>query len=62
MGAVVIDPAPLRRAKPLDAPVILQLARGDAFDVLELAGGDAWGVAVASGLVGYVDRPALRAA
>ena len=36
-----------------------ELARGEVFEVLELAGKHAWGLAVATGLVGYVDRTAL---
>jgi hypothetical protein len=35
---------------------------GDAFDLLDLTGGTAWGIAVSSGLVGYVDADALGAA
>lgn len=43
-----------------DVEVVATLNAGDRFDVLELAGGSAWGTAVASGMVGYVDRTALE--
>lgn len=62
MATVVIDATALRRDKPGASEAMAELAPGDAFDVLELAGGDAWGIAVALGLVGYVDRYALAAA
>lgn len=61
MAAVVTAGTVLRDTKAGGAAMV-ELAAGDAFEVLEVAGMDAWGIAVAQGLVGYVDRHALRAA
>lgn len=62
MPTIVTDATPLRRDKPAASEAVAELVPGDAFEVLELAGGDAWGIAVAPGLVGYVDRHALALA
>ena len=39
---------------------LAELAAGEQFEVLELAGDNAWGIAPERGLVGFVDRTALR--
>ena len=53
--------APLRAARRGDAEVLATLARGARFDLLDVTGGQAWGIAVESGLVGYLDAAALDA-
>lgn len=49
----------LREAPEPDSKTMLQLNPGDIFEVLDITGGKAWGVAVPSGLVGYVAADAL---
>ncbi|WP_239024605.1 SH3 domain-containing protein [Sphingomonas corticis] len=59
---------PVRRTLAFPAPLVdgtapvAALEPGEAFDVLDVTGGRAWGIAVAHGLVGYVDAAALEAA
>lgn len=60
LAQVIRRDVPLRIARPDDAKPIATLAAGTRFEVLEIAGDDAWGIAVAEGLVGYIDRAALE--
>jgi len=45
-----------------DAANLATLRAGEIFEVLDIAGGKAWGIAVAHGLVGYIDADALEPA
>lgn len=49
----------LRATRAADGETLAVLARGDAFDLLDVTGTLGWGIAVASGLVGYVEAAAL---
>jgi hypothetical protein len=60
MEAVVTRPSRLRLERAIDSEVVATLQTGDLFEVLELAGVSAWGMAVAAGLVGYIDRTVLE--
>ncbi|MDR6786731.1 hypothetical protein J2Y58_000069 [Sphingomonas sp. BE138] len=62
--------APLRRCvareavlqegrDPASAP-LTTLPAGAAFDLLDMTGGRAWGIAVDTGLVGYLDLDAVQ--
>jgi hypothetical protein len=48
-------------ARGEEAELLATLRAGEAFDLLDVTGGSAWGIAVASGLVGYVDVGKLSA-
>jgi len=48
------------RAGPKDTSEMLaELPPGAIFEALDFASGSAWGIAVAAGLVGYVERGAI---
>lgn len=51
--------AVVREQRGPDSPAVVTLAAGDAFDLFDITGGIAWGIAVESGLVGYLDAGAL---
>jgi hypothetical protein len=51
--------AVVREQRGPDSPAVVTLAAGDAFDLFDVTGGIAWGIAVESGLVGYLDAGAL---
>ena len=53
--------APLCAGRGADAERLATLRSGEAFDLLDVTGGSAWGIAVASGLVGYLDADVLSA-
>lgn len=59
MPQIVTVTVDLLASRQDDAEVMAQLQAGETFEMLEIAGPKAWGVAVAHGLVGYVDRAAL---
>ncbi|KQM65968.1 hypothetical protein ASE75_05675 [Sphingomonas sp. Leaf17] len=59
MPQIVTVPVSLMAARQDGADVLAQLQPGETFEMLEIAGPKAWGIAVAHGLVGYVDRSAL---
>ena len=61
MRCTLADDAVLRIGRGTDAEALARLARDDAFDLLDVTGGVAWGIAVESGLVGYLDAAALDA-
>ena len=42
--------------------MLAELPKGTVFEALDFAGKSAWGIAVALGLVGYVDRHAIAPA
>lgn len=52
--------APLREARGADSTVLATLPQGAAFDLIDMTGGVGWGIAVDSGLVGYVDLAAVQ--
>lgn len=54
--------APLRSARDAAAVTLATLMPGDAYELLDLVGDDGWGIAVAQGLVGYLEAAALRPA
>ncbi len=54
--------AVLREARPHDSAALATLPTGAAFDLIDLTGGVAWGIAVDSGLVGYLDLDAVQPA
>lgn len=60
MSVRVLQATILREGRAVDSADIVTLAAGETFDLLDLTGGVAWGVAVAHGLVGYVDAPLLE--
>ncbi|WP_241491995.1 SH3 domain-containing protein [Sphingomonas endophytica] len=45
----------LREGRASDSATLTDLSQGAAFDLLDLTGGVAWGIAIDSGLVGYLD-------
>ena len=51
--------AVVREQRGPDSAAVVTLAAGDAFDLFEVTGVIAWGIAVESGLVGYLDAGAL---
>lgn len=59
MPQIVIAPVDLFGSRQEDAEAVARLEPGETFEMLEIAGPKAWGIAVAHGLVGYVDRTAL---
>ena len=59
METIVARPSPLRLERDGGSEVVATLQSGDVFEVLEIAGVSAWGMAVAAGLVGYIDRSVL---
>lgn len=59
--ALIAD-APLCAGRSVDAQPLAMLRVGEPFDLLDVTGDRAWGIAVASGLVGYLDADALSAA
>ena len=61
VGRTLAADAPLRADRGADAETLATLCRGDAFELLDVTGGRAWGIAVAAGLVGYLDANVLRA-
>lgn len=50
---------PLRSSPSGADDLLAELPPGAAFEALDFASGSAWGIAVALGLVGYVDRDAV---
>jgi len=54
--------ASLRAQRTGEARVLATVQPGDLFELLDLVGDDGWGVAVAQGLVGYVEAAALTPA
>ena len=52
--------AVLREGRDADSAPLARLARGADFDLLDMTGGRAWGIAVDSGLVGYLDLDAVQ--
>ena len=53
---------PLRGDRTRESVVLGSVEPGDVFELLDLVGDDGWGIAVAAGLVGYVDAAALAEA
>lgn len=53
--------AALCAGREQDAERLATLRAGEAFDLLDVTGGSAWGIAVGSGLVGYLDADKLGA-
>lgn len=51
----------LRAERKGAAEALATLSPGDLFEMLDLVGDDAWGIAVAAGLVGYIEAAALSA-
>ena len=62
VARVVARAALLRAERGADARVLATLTPGDAFELLDVVGDDGWGIAVAQGLVGYVEAEALTEA
>lgn len=60
MPQIVTVPVDLVGSRQDNADVLVRLEPGETFEMLEIAGPKAWGIAVAHGLVGYVDRSALK--
>ena len=59
--ALVAD-ASLFAGRHAGAETLATLRVGDPFDLLDVTAGSAWGIAVVSGLVGYLDADALSSA
>lgn len=59
MIRAVARAAPLRAARDAASEAMADLSMGETFEILEIAGTSVWGVAVAHGLVGYVDAAAF---
>lgn len=59
VARTVLTTTPLRQDRDVNSPVLASLEPGDMFELLEITGDTGWGVAVAPGLVGYVDAEAL---
>jgi len=53
--------AALRGGREAGSETLAKMSGGDAFDLLDVTGDAAWGIAVASGLVGYLPADALAA-
>ena len=53
--------APLRAGRDSGSETLAQLRAGEPFDLLDVTGDAAWGIAVVSGLVGYLPADALEA-
>lgn len=62
MTMVVQQPTTLYVTGASNAEMLAELPAGTIFEALDFAGKSAWGIAVALGLVGYVDRHAIAPA
>lgn len=62
MTMVVQQPTTLYFTGASNAEMLAELPKGTVFEALDFAGKSAWGIAVALGLVGYVDRHAIAPA
>ncbi|KQT32796.1 hypothetical protein ASG29_13940 [Sphingomonas sp. Leaf412] len=58
---IVTRAVALRDTRGAGGTDMVALDAGAAFDLLDVTGGIGWGIAVADGLVGYVDADALAA-
>lgn len=55
----LVSAATLRVGPEAEAEELAQLSAGDVFEWLDHTGDQVWGIAVASGLVGYLDARAV---